>query len=194
VEAGKRRWLYGGLAVAAGVGLVATMVRRRPKLVPGARVLLIGDSLAVGLATPMGQLASGAGVAFERSGVVGSTIKQWAPGGAYAATVADLLAAFVPTLVLMSLGTNDMKLPDPTVEAGALAAIVAGVRAAGAAVVWVAPPTMPFDDRGVRAMIAGAGVDVFPSDSLSIPRAPDGIHPNGVGYAGWAGAIWTWLT
>ena len=36
--------------------------------------------------------------------------------------------------------------------------------------------------------------DYFHSEKLEIPRGPDGIHSTPRGYAGWAGAIWRWLS
>lgn len=196
----RRIWVYAGLALAAGVGL-ATAVRPSAGPAPSKskpsgprgltrsdRLLLVGDSLAVGLSHPLGQLAHDAQVAFLADGRISTRISQWAQN-----TWLPTALTFAPTLVLISLGTNDMLLADPTLEAPALAAILERVRGAGANALWVVPPTMPFADRGVRAMIAASGVTRFPSDALTIPRGPDRIHPTAAGYAGWAGAIWQFL-
>ena len=42
-----KQWLYAGLAIAAGIGMVRLM--SGPRLRKGLKVLLIGDSLAVGM-------------------------------------------------------------------------------------------------------------------------------------------------
>jgi len=195
----KRVWIYSGLAVAAGVGLVVASrpsssgpqvggAPPKPRLGPGSRLLLVGDSLAQGLAPPLGELAKGLGVAFRADGRVGTRIAQWA---AQPWLSADL--AWGPTMVLVSLGTNDMKLPAPAVEQPALAQLAARLKSSGSRVVWLNPPTMPFPDRGVLAMIAATGLEVFHSEALQLTRGPDGIHPTVSAFAGWAGSIWRWV-
>ncbi len=205
----RRLWIYGGIVIAAGVGLVVVAnasdvatpvtvpptpsvppVQSKNRIVPGhSRVLLIGDSLAVGLTAPMKALASDDGVAFSAHGIVGSRIADWSS----LLVVGQKDLAVKPTIVLVSLGTNDEKMLVPTQEKSALAKLIATLRATGADIVWIAPPSMPFPDRGVPQMISATGVSVYPSATLSIPRGPDQIHPTAKGYAGWAGAIWKWI-
>jgi len=207
--------LLAGLAVVGGVGLVIAVQASTapspvpppsvppsgggarpptplssPRRAPGARILLVGDSLAQGLTNPMKRFAAqDRQVTFDGHGVPSTRIADWASKP----WLAQDLARERPTLVLFSLGTNDMRMPDPTTEQAQLAKIVAMVDAAGAELVWIAPPTMPFPDRGVRAMLAATGRAMYPSQTLAIPRAPDKIHPTMLGYSSWAGAIWTWL-
>jgi len=197
VDSNKRLWIYAGLALAAGVGLVSSSSSPGPtqapkplrKLGPGERILLLGDSIAQGLAVPMKQLAISGGVAFASDGRVGTRISQWASQP----WLTQDAKAFLPTLVLLSIGTNDMLLPDPSTEMSALAKLVSDMKQGSSQVVLIAPPTMKFPDRGVRSMLQSTGLPIFPSDSLSIPRAPDGIHPTPAGYAGMAAQIWKWL-
>lgn len=136
----------------------------------------------------MAQLASDMGVSFLGDGRVSTRIDQWASQPWLAG---DLTLA--PTFVLVSLGTNDMKLFDPALETPFLKALVAKLRATGARLVWILPPVMPFPDKGVLAMIAATGMPLFHSEALVLPRGSDQIHPTSVGYAGWAGAIWSFL-
>jgi lysophospholipase L1-like esterase len=150
--------------------------------------LLVGDSLAVGLATPIRQLALGASVAFAADGRIGTRLDQWAKSTWLKAALTPLS----PTVVLVSLGTNDMGLPNPELQRPYLATILATIRSYGAEPVWIGPPTMPFADRGIRSMLDNAGMALFHSDSVAIPRAGDGIHPTAAGYAGWAGLLWKW--
>lgn len=186
-------WIYAGLGLAAGVGLVVASSSKEkslpespksPFLRAGDRVLLIGDSLAQGLSVPMKQLASEDQIAFLADGRQGTRIGQWG----VEPWLSQDLATFRPTLVLVSLGTNDMRMTDPNGERPALAALLLALR--GLRALWIAPPTMPFPDRGVRAMIADTEVPTFHSESLSIPRGPDGIHPTASGFAGFAGSVW----
>lgn len=206
----ERQWVWGSLAIVGGVGLVlATRQLAQPPdagappspgaapnagagprvIAPGARVLLIGDSLAQGLAPPLMQLARTDGVHLTARGRQSTTIAQWADQP----WLAQALAEGPFALVLVSLGTNDMKLARPAAEAAALDRLLGRIRATGALVVWIAPPTMPFPDPGVRALVASTRVPTFPSETLSIPRSADGIHGSIAGYAGWAGALWRWL-
>ncbi len=195
-------WILGGLAVAAGVGLVVVsrstasvlpgappppkQVTSKKRIFPGARILLVGDSLAVGLGVPMTKMASDFGASLSKGGIVGTTISDWDKS---VMTQSDP----PPTLVLLSIGTNDMKMSSPAGEKQHLTSLLSKLGSGGADVVIIGPPTMPFPDRGVREMLASSGASIFPSEALSIPRGPDGIHPTAKGYSGWAGAIWSWL-
>lgn len=208
-----RAWIYVGLGAAAltAVGLVELL--SGPTLRPGDRVMLIGDSLAVGLATPLGALAKDKGLAFLALGTVGTRIDQWAQSQ----PLKDALASFQPTVVLISLGTNDAYMlspPDVGVrQAPYMDALLTTIGSGWVhtddyglgprAIVWIAPPTLPpaaISLAPVRALIADQStllhkrVSIFPSDRLSLARGPDGIHPVVSAYAAWAGAIWQWLT
>lgn len=154
-------------------------------------MLLVGDSFAVGLAAPLRELVTGLGAQFVADGVVGTRIPQWA-----GARLQQALAAVQggASVVLVSLGTNDMKLPAPASEQPALDQLVAQLRATKATLVWVGPPSVPFPDRGgVRAMLQRMKVPLFRSDALQLARGPDGLHPTAAGYAGWAGALVQWI-
>lgn len=186
-----RRWLLGGLLLAGSVGLAAAAVRRR-LLTADTRLLLIGDSLAQGLMPHMRELAAEEGIAaFDGRGVVGSRLDQWSDS----AWLDETLASFGPTLVLVSLGTNDEATAPGAVarQADDLETLLAKIASAGATIAWIGPPTLPFPRQGVSEMIEESVRYYFPSEELEIPRAPDGLHPNVQGYAGWAGAIWSWL-
>jgi lysophospholipase L1-like esterase len=187
-----KRWLLGGLLIAGGIGLVAS-VKRRPKLSAESRVLLFGDSLAVGLHQHMRSLAEESGVAaYTGKGIVGSRIDQWDDDPWLDATLDE----FQPTLILVSLGTNDEATSPGAVERQAphLAVLLDKLRATGAEIVWIGPPDLPFPRQGVSDMVRENVPYYFESEAIDIPRAPDHLHPNAAGYAGWAGAIWQWLT
>lgn len=161
-------------------------------LVPGS-ILLIGDSLAQGLAAPLGALAKANGFRFQGAGIQSTRIDQWATAGALPAA----LTSSRPGLVLISLGTNDMRAGDPEPRRADVRTLIERIRGAGAEPAWIAPPTMPFADPGIRAMLAGelaaAGVRLYPSEQLQIPRGPDKIHPTPAGFHQWADAIGAWI-
>lgn len=191
-----RRWLLGGLLIAGGIGLVA-VATRRPRVTVHSRVLLFGDSMAVGLNPQLKQLAEETGVeAYAGKGIVGSRIDQWARGSWENGWLDEQLATFRPTLILVSLGTNDEKTSPGAVEreAPALATLLGKLAATGADVVWIGPPELPFPRQGVSDMIRAEVPYYFESENLDIPRGPDDLHPNAAGYGGWAGALWQWLT
>ncbi len=202
-----RAWIYVGLgAAAAAVGLVELL--SGPTLRPGDRVLLIGDSLAVGLAVPLGALAKEQKIAFQGIGVSGTRIDQWAKSAA----LEQALRTFRPTIVLISLGTNDaymMPPPDVGIRQAPFAdELLSKIELAlPRAIVWITPPTLPPQARqlaSVRELIRAQGatfrprvrprVSLFPSERLKLARGPDQIHPVASAYAAWAGAIWQWLT
>ncbi len=187
----ERRWILGGLLIGTGIGLAA-VATRRPKLRADTRLLLIGDSLAAGLHQHMRQLAGEEGIAYEGRGVVGSRMDQWVKDP----WLPQHLASFQPTMILVSLGTNDAALGPNAVarQADDFYRLYAMLLDSGADVMWIGPPTLPFPDAGIPDMIRNEVRYYFESEDLDIPRAPDHLHPTAAGYAGWAGAIWRWLT
>lgn len=191
-----RRWVYAGLGVVAGVGLLRVLWPSRPRVTPGeTRLLLVGDSLAVGLGPPLRALARDQSVSFEQLAKEGTRIDQWA--GSQKLT--ERLAAFRPTLVLVSLGTNDeyMMGDGGARQAPHLDQLLSKLQAAGAEVAWIGPPTLPkAGSNGVLALLRARipGSHYYHSEQLTIPRAPDRLHPTLKGYAGWAGMLWQWLS
>jgi len=172
-------------------------VEPAPRACPSSsRVLLIGDSLvgdapSNGLQYRMAQLAAACGTPFRAKGVVGSHVTQWESDG----WLLPQLEAAQPTVVLLSMGTNDFKRTDPANVQSGVHNLAAKVRAHGARLLWIDPPYMPINDAiGVRAMWkAEVGSDWFNSELLTIPRGGDGIHPTVAGYKQFAEAIWPWM-
>lgn len=203
-----KQWLYAGLALVAGLGMVRLM--NGPRIRKGLKMLLIGDSLAVGTAPHFAALAKEAGVEFKSLATSGTRIDQWASS----ADLAKLLSTFQPDMVLVSLGTNDAYMKGADVVAkqhAALEKLLAlltqwprskdyGLGAEH--VVWIGPPALPSPPSpGVTKMIqdsAGGALapryHYFHSERLQLPRGPDNLHPTARGYAGWAGAVWHWLS
>lgn len=202
-----KQWLYAGLALVAGLGMVRLM--NGPRLRKGLRVLLIGDSLAVGMAPHFAALAKEAGVNFQAMATVGTRIDQWATN----ADLAKLAQSFKPELVLVSLGTNDEYMQGDVVakQRAALDKLLLVLMdwthshdygLGPEHIVWIGPPTLPkAKSNGIVAMIQDAAGSVlsprywyFHTERMEIPRGPDSIHPTARGYAGWAGAVWHWLS
>ncbi|MFS8071032.1 MAG: GDSL-type esterase/lipase family protein, partial [Byssovorax sp.] len=159
----------------------------------GARVLLLGDSLAQGLGPPLARLADAAGVPFVARGVQSSTIRQWLTGSA----LLDAMTQADPTLTLVCLGTNDMRAADPGAEGRRALEIINALLLNGSAVAWIGPPSVPVDKSAFRSALAAAcgqrHVRIFDSQALQIERAPDRLHPTPAGYRAWAKSIAAWL-
>jgi lysophospholipase L1-like esterase len=157
----------------------------------GARVLLVGDSLAAGMASPLKRRLAEDGATLATVARGGTSIRQWARSG----WLAEALAQARPALVLVSLGTNDMVAEGNRTED--IRAILDRVREVGAPVVWVEPPSMPTlrDRAGVRATLHATvpRASLFPSPSVPIQRAKDQIHATPQGYADLAAALWSWV-
>lgn len=191
----ERGWVYAGLGVAAiggAVGLVRLM--RAPRVRPGkSRVFLVGDSLAVGLAPHLKALFNDTGVPFAQLSKSGTRIDQWANSEVLQAKLTE----FQPTIILVSLGTNDEYLPGDAIakQRPYLAALRENVGVHGE-VAWIGPPTLPKPSNGIVGLLKDEipSSHYFASDQLSIPRGPDKLHPTARGYAAWAGSIWRWLS
>lgn len=175
---------------------MARVVTAHPKVRENSRVLFFGDSLAQGLSPHIRELATEAGIPYVGAGVQGSRIDQWIASDWLDTTIDE----FQPTLVLICLGTNDAYsnlTPDEVL--GAMRMLLGSIPLE-ADVVWIGVPGLPrtYSGRTPNAStlqrIEEEAPFYFPSHELDIPRSPDTLHPNAQGYAGWAGAIWDWIS
>ncbi|MEP7126320.1 MAG: SpoIID/LytB domain-containing protein [Byssovorax sp.] len=160
----------------------------------GARVLLLGDSLAQGLGPPLARLAEAAGVSLVARGIQSSTIRQWLAGS----SLVDAVRQSDPSLTLVCLGTNDMGAADAGAEGRRAGALVDTLyRTSTAAVAWIGPPSLPVDKSAFRAALAAMcsprAVRIFDSQALDLARAPDRIHMTPAGYSAWATSIAAWV-
>lgn len=161
----------------------------------GPPILVIGDSLGVGLAPPLAQRHARVKGAAEN----GTTIDHWATtGDAFGRSpLSDALKTSPSSLVLISLGTNDVASGAPAESKRAKArAIVERIIEAGSLPVWILPPTLPTlsaaNAAALRAVLLdelAARADVFDSAAVPFERAPDQIHATPQGYDQWAAAI-----
>ena len=191
-----RRWLLGGVLFVGGVGLVRALTAR-PKLDENSRVLVIGDSLARGMTPHFQTLAEEAGIPLLSIAESGTRIDQWVDSPELGAQLIE----FDPTHVFISLGTNDaytgFDIDD--IEAD-VEELVTTIEETNANVIWIGAPTLPEFSAGhelrdeVLDTIEANAPHYYDSTDLDIPRGPDNLHPTAAGYAGWAGALWNWLT
>jgi lysophospholipase L1-like esterase len=150
-----------------------------------ANVLLLGDSIGVGIAPHLKPLVTGS---FEARVKTGRTTQ-----GAVAALQGDEKDFDV---ILLSLGSNDALL-DPGGYPAALGALVGGVRSAQNHVFWIVPPGFTY---GTTKSVHGANVftaamhdaDVNALIASPVAPAPDDpmhLHLSPKGYDAFAHAI-----
>ncbi len=95
---------------------------------------------------------------------------------------------------------NDFMRNDPERVAKAVDKLVEKVRSRGIELLWISPPTMPFEDKvGVRqmwqqAMGAEAGTNWYPAEKLSLDRVGDKVHPTPKEYRRLSSILWRWMS
>lgn len=149
------------------------------------RVLLVGDSHAVGLRVPLGDELTRGGWSFAADARGGTSALQWR------AWIGPALGAHAPDLVLVSLGGNDFQTSRPADVSTAIGDIARQIQAIGAALWWLDPRlegSSLVDRVGVvdwwravaaRVLVAGPTVTI----------AADAIHATAQGYRNWAADI-----
>jgi lysophospholipase L1-like esterase len=203
-QAATRLLIYAGILTVGGVAAASVLQggsAGRPKIKPGMKVFLLGDSLAVGLTRPLSTIASEHNVGFKALAKEGTRIDQW---GSNYMGLFQAVRDFKPDLILVSLGTNDeyMKLDAKARQLPHIQKLLAELRAT-APVVWIGPPKFPSSGYYTWTKSNGAiplireqvpSSQYFPSHELDIQRAPDLLHPSVAGAAAWAGEIWRFIT
>lgn len=163
-----------------------------PTVSPGATVMLIGDSLAVGMEPQFISLARKDGYVPVSHVVSGTSIFQWMKW------VKSDLERNRPELVVVSLGTNDAIIYDRAKKHETLyGEFVKIVEDSGAVLVWLGPPDISSKRiphiTDERALIKKYATHYFESEAIEKPRGGDGIHSTRMGYNRWMGAAWDWM-
>ena len=158
----------------------------------GSTIMLVGDSLAVGLGSHFHSMAKINGYKPVSHTLSGTATTYWLT------RMDQLLKQHSPKLVLMSLGTNDsygvgQHSPSPSHYQRMTDMVVNS----GAILVWIAPPDIRKEKvvkiNEVREMIKEISPLYFPSEKYHIPLI-DGIHTTGLGYGFWMKNVWSWLS
>lgn len=156
----------------------------------GTLVLQIGDSFADALGGALAHLLRAEGLRSDLEFKTPSYIPNWS----YGAELPNYLARYQPDLVLITLGANELEMPNPRERAKAVRHLVATI--AGRPCVWVAPPLWK-PDTGLLQVIRDnvAPCRYLDSNALlhDLPRARDKIHPNAEGRRIWAKVVFDWL-
>lgn len=179
-------------AVALGLGLSLPRAHADDAAPPPV-VLHVGDSFV------MSGLAQALKVKFEEAGVryvVRSQQSLYTGTLSRALGLPQLLASYKPTLVLVTVGANEMRMPRPDDHAGSVRRLSQLVGQTSC--VWITPPPpVPQGQTGIVQVIARESSPCLVYDSTSLaatlPRASDKVHPSREGGAIWANAFWDWL-
>ena len=184
---------------------LATLILATCIVWPSERILLVGDSLAVGLRPHLARALQARGTGAFRSIAEGGTnIYQWSTSAEpQGRRLAKALATFHPTLVIISLGTNDEAARTPgllrpygpafdvarqrTPHAEALRDRLRDVCS-----VWLGPPAALLwsTDRPFRHMLSALwGENFLDSELIDPERAPDHIHLTASGNEAWTSAL-----
>ena len=190
-----------GSAPASGVA-VAAAASAQPAAAPaqsaeledlpkGTLVLHIGDSFAAALGIDLGKRFKAVGVRNALEFKTASYIPNWSFGG----DVPKFVGHYQPDLVLITLGANEIEIPNPEQRAGAIRHLVAEL--GGRPCVWIAPPLWK-PDTGLMKVIRDnvAPCRYLDSNALvhDLPRGHDKIHPNAEGRETWAEIVFQWLS
>lgn len=176
-----------------------------PPAATGGGVLLLGDSLMVGMQSAFSSSAQGAGsqVNSLSSAVSGASIQQITQ--TVSANVSSL-SGNPPQVAFVSLGTNNFAYTPIQIQSAASQMISALQQAKVQKIVWIGPPNFPQpnssnitaqqnQDLNNALKNAAGGICFFDTYNSGLSLYSSGttnIHPGSQGYTAWANAIWNW--
>lgn len=177
------------IALLSVLFIFPTICKADPIVKKDSKVLLIGDSLAYGLKTPLKKKAKAAEINFVVDARGGTTLHDWYEKGW--AKIA--IEKQHPSIVLISLGTNDSGYKKKfAIRAKQFVDMIQDM---DITVVWILPPKMPFSVEFVwKGVWETEATGILDSRCLDLPREKDRIHPTFKSYNKWADEIWNYLT
>lgn len=157
----------------------------------GTRVLHIGDSFAGALGYDLSRALKPHNVQtilrYEKS----TYIPTWAWGKELPRYLAD----YQPGLVLVTLGGNELKIPDPQKRAATIQRLVS--KLGNRPCVWIGIPLWEGADPTLMEVVRSNVAPCLYFDSAAqlpdLERAGDGIHPSTAARARWARTVVEWL-
>jgi hypothetical protein len=158
---------------------------------PKARILHIGDShVSFGFKRALARRFREAGATFKQKSWKGSRTKSWVASG----KARRLIAEFQPTVVVVTLGTNEMKYDKPERQLSWIRALVDRIGARMC--YWLGPPPLIEDRRGYNDFVSHnvAPCRYFDSRVLEVGRRSDGrFHLTRAEGEAWAAMVWRWM-
>ena len=210
-------------APTGGSGDSQRLIPHAPINMNGQRVLLMGDSLGVGVGPLLEKELRAQGIAdFKNISVGGKNIAQFSDNRhAEGKSLEKALAEYKPSIVFVSLGTNDetirrIKGGDPRYFTAAnLAKNLVGPnfsvakqrrkaiarlagKLSGVQTIFIGPPvsdpTLWPMDREFRDLLASTwSGNYFSTEAVAPQKCSDRIHLTGSGYKSWASDIARWV-
>ncbi|HEY6559630.1 MAG TPA: SGNH/GDSL hydrolase family protein [Polyangiaceae bacterium] len=164
-----------------------------PSIPDGTTVLHIGDSFAGALGLALNQELAARNVRSVLRYKTASYIPSWA----FSREIPRYLARSNPDLVLITLGANELDIPEPGQRARQVRRLIDQL--GGVPCVWIAPPLWPAarEKHALLQIIRESCAPCRYLDSTALvgelPRLRDGIHPSTEGREMWAKAVLDWL-
>ncbi len=156
----------------------------------GTTVLHVGDSMAGALGIDLDKELAARGV----RGVLHYKTASFIPGWAFGPALPLYIAQAKPDLVLITLGTNELAMRDPTQRAAGVREIVK--RLEGRPCVWIAPLLWKADNGLFDVIRRNVKPCRFLDSNVvapDLPRLDDRIHPTISARARWARLVVEWL-
>ena len=158
-----------------------------PVSLSGRRVLVIGDSMAQGLAPFLQRKVEAAGGRLLNAAEQSSTILWWQGSGKLRA----LIAQHRPDIIFIALGSNELFVKDSEMRAPLIRSMAAEIGSREA--YWVGPPSWKPGSKLLPVIEENfLPRRFYNSDNLNVPRGKDGKHPTLEGYERWVESIWSW--
>jgi hypothetical protein len=173
----------------------AAPVLQAPAVAKGTWVLHVGDSFVhASLQQNLRPRFEAAGAGYVVDATTATYTTTWANDPQL-----ELWLARRPSLVLVTLGANEVDMPVPAEHAGAVAQLVRKIAEASTSCVWITPP-MWKKDSGILQVIHDHASPCLFFDSDAVmgglsdgERQRDHIHPNERGGLRWTESLWGWL-
>ena len=153
-------------------------------------ILHVGDSFAGSLGVPLGKRFKAAGMRTVLEFETASYVPTWASNP----ELPKYVEKYRPSLVIVTLGANEIELVNPEQRASGVKRLVS--KLGGRPCVWVIPPLWK-PDTGIFNVIRAnaAPCRILESDQIvrDLARKPDKIHPSDAAREIWADAVLAWL-
>lgn len=164
----------------------------QPAALPtGTRVLHIGDSFAGALGYELNRLLA----EHQVRGFLKYEKSTYIPTWAWGKELPLLLSRYRPDLVVITLGGNELQIPEPEKRAETVQRLIG--RLGDVPCVWVGIPVWEGADGTLMDVIErNVAPCLFYDSAAEIPdmaRARDGIHPSKSARTRWAESVVSWL-
>lgn len=171
--------------------LFSTETQKQQALIPkGKRILLVGDSLAQGMASPFYKLTRQKGYVSSVECAQGTRIDYWAK------KFDKILNLTRPSLVIISLGTNDSGLRDPEVQRVHIKNIKKIAARYNADILWILPQALParfVGQQGIKKIIVEELGEKTFDTNIKLEKIKDQVHLTQRGYEAWIADVWSHL-